>query len=350
MEDFAKGAKQANDLLATLGKIPAYLNSFRPAVAEGVARVNADIALRQGMTPDAVKKAQEGSYGLDFRNLGGDVPLPPPRPGRFPTAEHEPRAGRAAAEPTDPVETFVDQLEKTAAASKAEADNFGKSNVEKAVAIDLAKAFATAEANGSKVTDEQANRIRSAATATAEYKDKIAELTAAQQRAAETAKYFGSTISDAISSAIVDGTKLTDVLKNIEKSILRNLISGAVNGTGPFALLPAAAGATGAASAGGIFGALLSAVPKFAAGGMAAPGLAMVGEKGPELVRFGAPAMVTPNNQLGGMGGDVNYTHAPTYQITGVNPQQVLSMIGAYDAESQRNFSMRAKQARMRGF
>lgn len=74
------------------------------------------------------------------------------------------------------IETFVGSLEKSAAALRAEADAYGRSNVERRIAIELAKAEEIAKQNNVKLTEEQTRRIREAATAAAEQRDRLDEL------------------------------------------------------------------------------------------------------------------------------------------------------------------------------
>lgn len=63
---------------------------------------------------------------------------------------------------------------------------------------------------------------------------------------------------------------------------------------------------------------ILNTMPMFANGTNFAPGgLAIVGEKGPELVNLRRGAQVIPNHELGGMGGST--THAPTFVFPGIS-------------------------------
>lgn len=84
----------------------------------------------------------------------------------------------------------------------------------------------------------------------------------------------------------------------------KDLIGGLVNG------IQAAVGGIASAIGGGVKGALHAAhIPGFASGVTNfSGGLAMVGEQGPELVNLPSGSSVTPNNKLGGLGGDINIT------------------------------------------
>lgn len=73
-------------------------------------------------------------------------------------------------------------------------------------------------------------------------------------------------------------------------------------------------GAVGGLNISGLFGGLFSgSVPGFANGTDFAPGgMAMVGERGPELVNLPRGSQVIPNHRLGGVGGSATLTiHAP---------------------------------------
>lgn len=143
----------------------------------------------------------------------------------------KPRAERQAKE-TDPVDTFVNGLEKQAAALKAETDNFAKSNAEKAVAIQLAKAQEIASQNGKTLTDAQSAAIRKAAEDTANYKDKLLDLEQAQRQAAEAARYFGDAAANGLADAIVEGKSLSSVISGLLKQFERSAIQGLLTGQG----------------------------------------------------------------------------------------------------------------------
>ncbi len=101
-----------------------------------------------------------------------------------------------------------------------------------------------------------------------------------------------------------------------------------------------AAGAAAGALAAGAFNKVLNAikVPGFAQGTNFAPGgMALVGERGPELVSLPRGSQVTPNNRLSGMMGGSNVTVGGTFRISGPDLLVVLEK-----AQSQ--------QRRVRGY
>lgn len=85
-------------------------------------------------------------------------------------------------------------------------------------------------------------------------------------------------------------------------AIMRAIIETAVKVIEQFPnpVTMALAGALGAAQVAMIAS---QPIPSFAQGGMARPGYAVVGERGPELVKFGSPARVYSNADSKGMGG-----------------------------------------------
>jgi phage-related minor tail protein len=85
-------------------------------------------------------------------------------------------------------------------------------------------------------------------------------------------------------------------------------------------------GSTAKSPAGGLISSLLPLIPGFANGGAISAGtLAMVGERGPELVKFGSAAHITPNNKLGSLGGT---SHTWNIDARGsTNPAETMAMV-----------------------
>ena len=220
-----------------------------------------------------------------------DPPAPPRRPLSFFTERAPERPARQSGGDTavaDPVETFVHQLEKSAAAVKAEAEAFGKSNSEKQVAIQLARAQEIASQNGRTLTDAETASITRAATATATYRDRILDLEQAQRETAETARYFGDTIANSLADAIFNGRKFSDILHSLEAQFSRAALQAILTGQGPLASFfgtapPASAGPN---AVGGLAGAFNESAEQLfrANGGPVEAGRAYtVGEMGREL-------------------------------------------------------------------
>jgi hypothetical protein len=103
-------------------------------------------------------------------------------------------------------------------------------------------------------------------------------------------------------------------------------------GTGGMVMSPQALGqmlgdpsSNAKSPAGGLVSSLLPMIPGFADGGAVSAGtLAMVGERGPELVRFGSDAHITPNHKLSSGGGD---THFHVDARGSSDPAQTMAMV-----------------------
>lgn len=134
-----------------------------------------------------------------------------------------------------------------------------------------------------------------AATATAGY-DKARE---AVTKLNSASSQIGSALSGAFADAVVEFKSLGDVLASLEKQLAKMAISSAF---GSIFNAPASGGLSPAAS---FFQAL---IPKFAGGTDFAPGgMALVGERGPELVNLPRGSQVIPNDvaRRGGASGAI---------------------------------------------
>lgn len=125
------------------------------------------------------------------------------------------------------------------------------------------------------------------------------DLEQSQRQSAEAARYFGQSLSDGLSDALLDGKSLTNVFADITKSLARAVIQAELLGTGPLAgLLGTSANASAGGNAiGGLLGTLTgrtggtpsgdgpgfgslfgfftgssSPIPRFADGGYTGPG------------------------------------------------------------------------------
>ncbi|ACL62055.1 phage tail tape measure protein [Methylobacterium nodulans] len=188
------------------------------------------------------------------------------------------------ADGVDPLEAFIGQIEKSAAAIKAEVAAYSKSNAEKQIAINLAKAEEQAKQKGVTLTDEQIRRIKEASAATAQYKDKLSDLEQVERQAAETARTFGDALANGLADAVLEGRSLGDVLMNLEKQLARSALQALFTGQGPLAGLlgTAPAASAGSNAVGGLFGEITNLFR--ANGGSVEAGRAYtVGELGREL-------------------------------------------------------------------
>ena len=124
------------------------------------------------------------------------------------------------------------------------------------------------------------------------------QIRAAQERGdsvSGTANQLGFSFSSAFEDAILEGEKLSEVLKALEQDLARIIVRAAI--TQP--LGNAIAGAVSSA-VGSYFGTPAPSGGRAAGGPVFGGNTYLVGEQGPELVTFGAAATVTPNHALGG--------------------------------------------------
>ena len=201
------------------------------------------------------------------------TPTPRPPPSEFARHDVTPSAGKSAGDSqTDEVERYIQSLQKSVASLKAEVDTYGKGNVEKAKALDLARAEEAAKQRGTALTDAERQQIEKLATATGELQNKQRQLERASEQAHEQAQFFGQTLLSGLEQAIQKGSSLQDVLKGVVSALEKAALQALVLGQGPLAGLfgtAAPAGATGANSVGGLFGMLGGLFPAHAGGGRA---------------------------------------------------------------------------------
>lgn len=99
-----------------------------------------------------------------------------------------------------------------------------------------------------------------------------------------------------------------------------NQLSNSIRGGGFLDILTGVVGLGLQLGGAGLFGKKIAAninrVPAFATGTKFAPGgLALVGERGPELVNLPRGSSVTPNNELGGIGGIAQIVPSPYFDV-----------------------------------
>ena len=350
-------APQSSDLQSPLANRPR---------GEGEGSLGADLGAvagrnaRNGRTYDAPIGPQQPAGMID------SPPLPPRRPleefTRRNAATPSPGRGGGASE-VDAVETFVNQLQKQAAALKAEAEAFNLSNAEKRIAIELAKANEVATANGTKVTDAQAASIRKLAEEAATAKDKIADLEQQQRQGAEAARYFGAAAADALGDLIIEGRSATEVLNNLVKSFQRSALQAIFTGQGPLAGLfqtaaPASAGPNAVGGLAGIISSFASfnPIPSFRAnGGPVTAGIPYtVGEMGRELFVPGQSGQIVPLGRGGG--GAPSFTSSPTFNVDARGSTMtegqfrgiVAQSLSQYDRDLTRTFGQRLQEWRFR--
>jgi hypothetical protein len=141
--------------------------------------------------------------------------------------------------------------------------------------------------------------------------DNLADLAAEAQRVDQANRLLADSFTSLFGGAITGAESFKDSLADLASRLADLAISNA------FKSIVSASG-IGATGVGGIFNAIFG-VPAFAAGTAFAPGgLALVGERGPELVNLPRGSQVVPNHALGGMGGTVVH-FAPVINAAGAD-------------------------------
>lgn len=286
---------QINKSLGGSGGGPAAQNAgatptsaYDPDMAAARARLTRDI------NPFSISRQQREGQAIAAAtsdlSRGGDKTKPDARKA----------AGSSPSESLDEIERYINQIQRSGEVLKAEFEALGKSNVEREKGIALARLNAAARAAGRDVTEEERQKVLGLAEANATLSDKLADQRQRLQENAELMRTFGQAASDAFAGMVLDGKKFDAVLSDLTRSIARMLIQAAFTGQGPLAGLGFSAPASAGPNAvGGLVGLVGSLIPKFADGTNYAPGgMALVGERGPELVNLPRGSQVIPNSGL----------------------------------------------------
>jgi hypothetical protein len=209
-------------------------------------------------TANAVKKIFE-QMAAESKTIWGKGATTAAQPSnlRIATGSDKPDSSdRAAAARADQIKTYIDSLKQAEELAKAEADNWGKSNVERAQAVALAKAQAIAGKEGRTLTDEQLQSVLSLAGATQRYKDRVAELRQKQQELNAVAREFSESIASGLDQIVVRGKNAKDVLSDLLKTFASSSLRGALTGEGIFGKMFGLGGKDGAP--GGLLGAFFN--------------------------------------------------------------------------------------------
>jgi hypothetical protein len=159
-----------------------------------------------------------------------------------------------------------------------------------------------AEGEAVPVSEELRKKIDAQAAAMSRATLENAKAAQQLQRINEAYDTFGSSVSTAFADAIIEGKKLNEVLSSLLKTLARAAINSTITG---------------------VFNALKPGA--FAGGTDYAPGgMALVGERGPELVNLPRGSQVIPNNVLrGGMSAGGSITYAPAIDARGASVEAV---------------------------
>jgi hypothetical protein len=285
-------------------------------------------------------------------------------------------------EATTALETYLDTLQKSVATLNAEAATYGKSNTEKAIAVDLAKAEDAARRDSedgkrtsAHLTDEERKQVVALAEAEGKAKDRTEQLQRAQQAANEQAQLLGNQLISAFDSIGESGKKATDVIKDMVKALIKAVEQALILGSGPLANLFGTQGQGG--NTGGLAGFAVGGLRGAFGGGGGGAGatdyegvgdvITEIDSEGglaghgrfrkyvPRSAFIGAPAFASgggipailhpgevvlnaaqQKSVASRMGGPrINVTHAPVINGTGLSKEEVFSVI----QRSQKEFA-----------
>ena len=200
-------------------------------------------------------------------------------------------------------------------------------------AFDLLEA---AKESNVKITPELQTKIDMLATSYASAKQNVENMTAAQESMKALGQELGQSMTSFFSDMVSGGKNAEDAVMNLTKRLADMAFQAAFMGTGPMAAL------FGTKDSGGIFGSLISSFPGFANGTNSAPGgLAMVGERGPELVNLPRGSQVIPNIDTrkmmqGGGGTVINVNQTFTADS---NPRELAQVASSIKADTLAAFT-----------
>lgn len=148
-------------------------------------------------------------------------------------------------------------------------------------------------------------------------------------------------LADGLSNIVTEVNSVNDafaMMRDVFQSVIQDMIAALIR-LGIQKAITAAIGALTGGGGGGLPGTAGGMdLRGFAKGTNSAPrGIALVGEEGPEIVRFGGGEQVIPNHELAGMmgGGGVNI-HKPTFNFPGVRTVADAREAGAQAARKYR--------------
>lgn len=144
-----------------------------------------------------------------------------------------------------------------------------------------------------KLSSDQTTKINEVSDAYARQADELRKVQEAQSKAEQAAGEFYDTFKSGMVGALTGANSLQDALSGILKKLAEMILNSAFDSL---------FGGASASRSGGWLTGLISKIPGFATGTNFAPGgLAMVGERGPELVNLPRGAQVIPNHKLSSM-------------------------------------------------
>lgn len=229
--------------------------------------------------------------------------------------------GKAGGGGKSPEQKFADEIRRIrerTAELKLEADTVGLSAREIAKREIALKLEQEASEHGLTIDRERRQFIDELSEAYATQVDILERVRERQQEIDDAAQQSFEIVKNGFISAIVEGEKFEDVLRNVVKQ----LATLALNNTLTNLFAPKQGGAGG-----GIFGSIFGSIGKLFAGGFQGGGnipsgkFGLVGERGPEFVR--GPAMVSPSSRSEG---GVTVVIHQSNDFSGVDPASIAKL------------------------
>lgn len=188
------------------------------------------------------------------------APSPPRRPLDFYTdptsygrgaakAGRAPKAASTPSESLDQVQSFINGIERSTEALKAETDAIGKGAAERLSSINVAKLEATARQQGITLTADQIAKVKALSAATAEYREKLEEAREAQQEL----RSIGGEVLKGIANDARGGATAMEILTGAVGRLASRLQDKALDGLADM-LFGKSGGSGGSGILGGLFG------------------------------------------------------------------------------------------------
>lgn len=235
----------------------------------GIIPMNSPMTNRVGDSWEINQTARGGSF-TNHANMSYGPQLPPPEKVSYKkyAVKGDEKGGKAKGgggggksdEETraDQVARYIEQLERSGRVLQAEFDSIGKSNAERAKAIELARI--------GTVTDQgQLAAIDKQVTANEKLRTAIEDAKRSQKGLQDVAQFAGDQIMNVFDDLIDGSGNLADSIKNIAKSLASAALQAALLGNGPLGNIFGTGGKDG--GLGGLLGSLVGGVTKKADGG-----------------------------------------------------------------------------------
>jgi hypothetical protein len=169
-------------------------------------------------------------------------------------------------------------------------------------------------AAGIKLEDEHAAKFELVSNKVGQATAAYGAANQALERLNSASQQLGSALSTAFSNAVIEGKKFSEVMSSLLKTLGNALIN---SGFASIFNAPSTGGTS-------LFGGWLKSIFGFAEGTDFAPGgMAIVGERGPELVNLPRGAQVIPNHILNSRSDAMSFTYAPSYDARGASVEAV---------------------------